>query len=205
MDNLKLIIKTLPYEVILLKLLKYTNNEDIREYILTNNFYDRMPIGYIYKILQYYDINTLHLFKLEDDYFINNNYYDYYIKYEQILPIVDKELTKLSNDYIQSINDALINSKPEYLLIQEYDPNNENETDVMKDIISKNPKLFNIKKYLETKQINFNKYKIEGIVLNDRFYFIENDEKYIYKDGKIEKSDWKLTSKVILSIYKLVK
>lgn len=204
MDKLKLIIKTLPYEVILLKLLRYTNNEDIREYILKNNFYDRMPVGYIYKILQYYDINTLHLFKIEDDYFINNNYYDYYVKYEQILPIVDKELTKLSNDYIQSINDALINSKPEYLLIQEYDPNNENETDVMNDIISKNPKSFNIRKYLKNKQINFNKYKIEGVVLTDRFYFIENDEKYIYKDGKIEKSDWNLTSKVILSIYKLV-
>ena len=67
---------------------------------------------------------------------IYNNYYDYYVKYDQILPIVDKELSKLSDDYIYSMNDNLINSNPEYLLIQEYDSDNENETDVMKDIIN---------------------------------------------------------------------
>ena len=40
MDNLKLVAKTLPYEIILLKLLKDTKNEDIREYILENSFYN---------------------------------------------------------------------------------------------------------------------------------------------------------------------
>ena len=203
MDNLKLVAKTLPYEIILLKLLKDTKNEDIREYILENSFYNRMPIGYIYKIFINLNINTLHLFLFENNYFINNNYYDYYVKYDQILPIVDKELSKLSDDYIYSMNDNLINSNPEYLLIQEYDSDNENETDVMKDIINNKPKLFNIQTYLGKKPLNFNKYKLEGVLLNDRFYFIENDEKFVYKNGKIDKSNWKLTSKVLLSIYKL--
>lgn len=202
MDELISVAKTLPYEVILLNLLKKTNNYDIREFMLNNNDFS-MLTGYFYKIFLYLNKNTLHLFKLGNDYYINNNYYDYYIKYEQILPIEDKELEKASEDYIFSINDSLINSNPEFLLIQEPEEDDK-ELDVMKDIISRNKKLFNIQTYFGNKKFNIYKYKLIAIMLKDKFCFIENDEKYTYKDGIINKNEWQLTSKVLLSIYRLL-
>ena len=142
MDELKIIAKILPYEIILLNLLKKTNNEDIREFMLKNNNYS-MLIGYIYKIFLHFNINTLHLFKIDNEYYINNNYYDYYVKYDQILPIEDKELEKTTYDYINLTNDNLVHSNPEILIIQEEDAEHK-ETEVINDVISRDKKLFNI-------------------------------------------------------------
>ncbi len=202
MDELISAAKALPYEIIILNLLKKTNNNDIREFMLKNNNFT-MLTGYFYKIFLYLNINTLHLFKLGNNYYINNNYYDYYIKYEQILPIEDKELEKTTEDYIYALNDSLINSNPEILLIQEPYDEDDKEFDVMKDIIHYNKKLFNIQTYFKDKKFNIYKYKLIAVILKDKFYFIENDEKFIYKDGIISKSEWKLSSNVLLSIYKL--
>jgi hypothetical protein len=204
MDELKQIIKILPYEVILLNFLKKTYNDDIREFILnTGNF--SMLIGYISKIINYYSSNLLSLFRINNELYINNNLYDYNIKNNEIIPEI-YELIK--NADIDSFNyKNIFDTYPEFIIIQE-EQAEPKETKVFKEFISGKEKVFDIKTYInDNKFLNFFNYNLDIIFFKDCIYFIDNDKKFIYKDGKIELFDWNIdnTNKsILMSVYRLI-
>jgi hypothetical protein len=204
MDKLKIISNILPFNIIFLNYLRLMNYDDIREFMLKSHDYSMYP-GFISKILNYHKLSILHLFRFNNEYYINNNYYNYHVKNNEIVPVIEDEFENSTIDYIQLTNETLINSNPEILIIQE--DNDTKETEIMKSIIN-NPKypkeIFNIKTYLKNKKFNIFKYKIQAISLEDAIAFVDNDEKYIYKNNKIVKSEWKLNSKILLSIYRLL-
>lgn len=202
MDELKKIIKILPYEIILLNFLKKTYNDDIRDFMLkTSNF--SMYIGYISKIIDYYNTNTLHLFRINNELYINHNLYDYIIKDNQIIPEIYDIMKDIDINDFQDIHKNLFKNNADFIIIQE-EYADIKETEVFNNFISQNNNVFAIKSYIS--DIKLNNYNIDIIILDDCIYFIDNNQKFMFKDGKIESFDWnidKIDKPIMMSIYKL--
>jgi len=202
MDELKQIIKILPYEIILLNFLKKTYNDDIRDFMLeTSNF--SIYIGYISKIINYYNINTLHLFRINNELYINYNLYDYIIKDNEIIPEIYDIIKDIDINDFKDIHKNIFKTNANFIIIQEENADLK-ETEVFNNFISQNNTIFAIKSYIN--EINFNNYDIDIIILNDCIYFFDNNQKFIYKDGNIENFDWTIDNidkPIMMSIYKL--
>lgn len=206
MDELKKIIKILPYEILLLNFLKKTYNDEIRDFILTSNNYS-MLIGYISKIINYYNTNNLHLFRINNELYINHNLYDYTIEDNKIIPEIYNIISDIDVEDFEDIHKNIFNTNPEFIIIQE-----ENaepiETKLIKNFISKKEKIFDIKSYMNDNSLfNFFNYNLDIVFLKDCVYFTDDNQKFIYKDGKIESFDWNIDNtdkSILMSIYRLI-
>ncbi len=199
------VISILSPEVILLKFLKLTGHIDIRELLLKKKDI-AMPMGFLLKVFNKANIKVLHLFHINKEYYINNNYYDYIIDNNDVKPLLNREFSRLDDDEIFKRNMDLIINNPDIIIVQ-----NETaeilETDIMNKLLLKdnNSLLLNLKNYDKSNidNINGNKYNLDLLVTDDnKIYFNAKNNKYLYEDGEITEKDWDKTSgKPLLMIY----
>lgn len=199
-------VSILSPDVLLLKFLKLTGHTDIRKLLLKKKEIS-MPMGYLSKIFTKANIKVLHLFRINKEYYINNNYYDYIIDDNEVKPMVNREYLRLNDDDKFKITMDLIINNPDIIIVQ-----NENaeilETNIMKYLLSKSDMdtlLLNLKTYDKSKidNINGNKYNLDLLVTEDnKVYFNSKNNKYLYENGEIIEEDWdKSSGRPLLMIY----
>ena len=80
-------------DIILLKFLKFTKDDEMRNNILENGNFDIIKLNYIYNILDSLDINVLHFIKKKE----YNDFYFYDRKIREKIPEI--VLVELNNNY----------------------------------------------------------------------------------------------------------
>lgn len=202
--NKPALLSIIPLEVLLLKFLTLTKHNDIRTFILRNKKI-KVPIGYISKILKTGNLNFIHLFKIRNNYYINNDYYDYHINNNEIKTLITSQIN--SKETIFNYNLNLIVSNPDYLIVQ-YENSEPIETTMIKYLLSKDDmeNVFNLKTYDKNniQNLNGNYYKLNVIVTNDfKIYFNSKGKQYLYHNGILIEKDWDIfvDPKPLLSIY----
>ena len=63
------ILSVIPGEVFLLKLLRLCKDTKIRDLLLKTKDFSKLPVGYVAKILQVSNMNFIHLFNYNKNYF----------------------------------------------------------------------------------------------------------------------------------------
>jgi hypothetical protein len=205
MDNPE-ILSVIPPDVFILKFLSLTGHKDVRKFLLANENILSMPVGYISNILKSADMKVLHLLKINKNYYINNDCYDYYIKDNKISGSIRDDFSKLSNDDKFKKNLDIIIYNPDIIIVQD-ESACELDTSMIKYLLTKRDMglLLNLKTYdkSEINRINGNKYKINVLVNSQKeVYFNSNNKQYIYKDEEVIKTSWnKSDIRPILTIY----
>lgn len=199
------LISVLSPEILLLKFLRLTKHNSIRRTLIANNNIS-MCIGYISKILQSANIKFIHLFQIKGNYYINNNYYDYFSDNNDIKTLISKDFSDLNNDQIFKKNLDIIITNPDIIIIQD-ESAEIIDTNLMKHLLSKKDMnlLLNLKTYDKSNidNINGNYYKLSLIMTNDKkVYFNSQGKQYLYYKGDLKETSWdKYRIKSILSIY----
>jgi len=203
------ILSIIPYEILLLKFLRLTKNNDIRNFLLENKKMKMVPLGFISKILEISNKNFIHIFKLhKNHYYINNDYYDYIIENDEIKTKLNDTYKKLSIRDIHDINRKLINNSPDMIIVQD-EAACECDTAIMNQIISNidMEDMSNLKTYDKNNfdNLNGNTYNLDIVVMNDnKVYFNSNGKKYLYSNGILKETDWDISSfskTPLISIY----
>lgn len=202
--NKPTLLSIIPLEILLLKFLTLTKHDDIRTFILTNKKI-KVPIGYISKILKIGNLNFIHLFKIKNNYYINNDYYDYHINNDEIKTLITNRINTKKTIFNYNLN--LIVSNPDYLIVQNED-SDPNETNMIKYLLTKDgmENVLNLKTYDKNniQNLNDNYYKLNIIVTKDfKIYFNSKGKQYLYHNGTLIEKDWDIfiDSKPLLSIY----
>jgi hypothetical protein len=187
MDSLKTVIKYLPYEVILLNLMRQIKDEELREFILETGNYS-VPMGYINSIIHLFDDNILHLFSIDGELYINYNFIKYVIENDKIIPEIYEIIENLiPEDFADLFKKFINNTIFKYIIIQD-EKANKRETNLMKYLFDEYKEVFNIKKYTNIDLLNL--YILDIVVLSDCVYFIHNNEKFVYKNQTVEAFEW---------------
>jgi len=183
MDSLKTVIKYLPYEVILLNLMRQIEDEELREFILETGNYS-IPIGYINNVMQLFDDSVLHLFSIDGELYIRGNFFKYIIEDNKIITEIYEVIENLTGENFASIfKDIISETTFKYIIIQD-EKANSRETNLMKYLFDEYKEVFNIKKYTNIDLLNL--YILDIVVLSDCVYFIHNNEKFVYKNQPVE-------------------
>lgn len=193
------LISIITPEVLLLKFLRLTEHSDVRN-ILINNKDLNISIGYLSKILANAQIKFIHLFRINKEYFINNNCYDYSTDNNKIVPKISKNFLNLNKDDLFKSNMDLIIYNPDIIIIQEERANTD-DTEIMKQIISQREMdfLLNLRTYDKSnvQQLNGNFYKLDLIMTADhKFYFNSKDNQYVYDhmNNTLSETTWDIAS-----------
>ena len=201
------ILSVIPGEVFLLKLLRLCKDTKIRDLLLKTKDFSKLPVGYVAKILQVSNMNFIHLFNYNKNYFIINDYYDYVIDNYEIVPEL-KDMNMSTKD-IQSMNRRLVNSSPDIIVVQ-------HQSAIDKDLftnlmISKKDiqETINLKNYNNHRfdNLNGNTYHLDLVISDDyKIYFKSNENKeFIYSNGKLKETGWGASMNPLISIYHIDK
>jgi len=187
MDSLKTVIKYLPYEIILLNLMRQIEDEELREFILETGNYS-IPIGYINNVMQLFDDSVLHLFSIDGELYIRGNFFKYIIEDNKIITEIYEVIENLIGENFASIfKDMISETTFKYIIIQD-EKANIRETNLMKYLFDEYKEVFNIKKYTNIDLLNL--YILDIVILSDCVYFIHNNEKFVYKNQTVEAFEW---------------
>lgn len=194
-------------EVLLLKFLRLTEHLNVRK-VLIDNKNINISLGYLSKILKQANLKFIHLFRLNKEYFINNDCYDYTTENDKVISKVSKTFLDLNKDDLFKSNFDLIITNPDIIIIQE-ETANSNDTEVMKKILSHREMdvLLNLQNYDKSnvQQLNGNFYKLNLIVSSDhKFYFNCKDTQYVYDHyaNELKETVWDIANvRPIFSIF----
>jgi len=187
MNSLKTVIKYLPYEIILLNLMRQIEDEELREFILETGNYS-IPIGYINNVMQLFDDSVLHLFSIDGELYIRGNFFKYIIEDNKIITEIYEVIENLIGENFASIfKDMISETTFKYIIIQD-EKANIRETNLMKYLFDEYKEVFNIKKYTNIDLLNL--YILDIVILSDCVYFIHNNEKFVYKNQTVEAFEW---------------
>jgi hypothetical protein len=201
------ILKLIPYEVILLKLLTLTDYDNIRKLLVENKNID-IPLGYLAKLFNKVNYEFIHLLNINNNYYINDNIYDYIISNNEIIPAILQEFNDLKSEEIFKKNIYSIIKSPEIIMVQY--KLLDTEYQLFHYLFAKDDyeKDLNLNSYtLENFDLlNGNSYDIKLVLSDDnKVYYLLNNDLYSYdlNTSEIEeKLKMDITKiKPLLSIY----
>lgn len=201
------ILSVIPGEVFLLKFLRLCKNSEVRNLLLKTKDFSKLPVGYVSKILQVSNMSFIHLFNYNKNYFIINDYYDYVIDNDEIVPQLND--MNMSTKDIQSMNRRLVNSSPDMIVVQ-------HQSAIDKDLftnlmVSKKDiqETINLKNYSNHHfdNLNGNTYHLDLVISDDyKIYFKSHQNKeFIYSNGKLKEAGWDESINPLISIYHIDK
>jgi len=203
------IVIDLSLNLFLLKFLRLTGHDNLRKMMIENKNLDIL-IGYIPKILLTSDYKFIHLFKIDNEYYINDNYFDYIVIDNEILRLIDPKLSYLTSEDIYFNSIYKVYNTSDLIIIQE-ENGDIKDTDEIKKIFNIYPdfkKNMDIKTYDKYFKYNYlNRYKYQLIVIitkNYQVYFKHKDKQYLYYNGTISLENWDHlinSDQIIFSIY----
>lgn len=188
------ILSIIPGEIFLLKFLRLNKCNDVRKFLLKNKDFSKLPVGFVSKILKVSNMNFIHLFNYNKNYFIINDYYDYVVDNDEIVAELNDSYMNMSIKDIHNMNRDLVNNSPDMIVVQH---ENAIDKDSMVNLMVSKKDIqdnLNLKMYnnYQFDNLNGNSYHLDLIITDDyKIYFISNQNKeYVYSNGKLKETNW---------------